>query len=356
MRKGKIYFAIIALCFLGIFFTGRKQAKAKSLPLAVLTYASSLHDKFNIPGDLGICGSQLCLVDYGNRRIQTFKIKNDGWPPTHVSNFGKEGTNLGEFNFGRFLSFADYGKYCYIADSGNNRIQIFSVDEKNNLAPLSATGKEGKELGNFLGLPNLSLAVSGQYLYVGDSGNSRIQVFNIGDDGKLTPKLAFGKAGENPGEFGLLSKPIGTPGPLYLTASGHYLYVYDSGNSRIQVLSIKEDGALTPKFAFNQENKKSDKFIQISGITAYKNHLFLADSGSNLIHIFTINYDGSLEPEISVGKNAKNGGEIGKLFGICAGEKFLYCSDTEKNALKIYFIEPFEKKYSQTGEIAFRAP
>jgi DNA-binding beta-propeller fold protein YncE len=93
-------------------------------------------------------------------------------------------------------------------------------------------GRQGKGLGEFM-YP-FSLAIKDNYLFVADSGNSRIQVLKINPDGNLSPKLAFGRQGKGLGEFG------GQAG--YLTAlaiKDNYLYVADTGNQRIQVLEIK---------------------------------------------------------------------------------------------------------------------
>jgi len=63
----------------------------------------------------------------------------------------------------------------------------------------STFGKEGRGLGEFIS-PG-GVAIKGDYLFVADLGNSRIQVLKINPDGSLFPKFSFGKEGKGLGEF-----------------------------------------------------------------------------------------------------------------------------------------------------------
>jgi len=89
--------------------------------------------------------------------------------------FGKQGVALGEFN--RPVGLAVKENHLYIADSGNNRIQILKINPDGSLIAESAFGKEGKGLGEFM-YP-LGLVIKDNLLYVADTGNSRIQVLEI---------------------------------------------------------------------------------------------------------------------------------------------------------------------------------
>lgn len=94
------------------------------------------------------------------------------------STFGKEGKDLGEFSFERFISLAIKDDYLFVADSGNNRIQILKISPDGNLSPKSTFGKEGRglgEFGNFL----ITFAIKDRYLYIADASNNRIQIMEI---------------------------------------------------------------------------------------------------------------------------------------------------------------------------------
>lgn len=82
-------------------------------------------------------------------------------------------------DFKQPIGLAVKNNYHYVADSGNNRIQVLKIDSEGNLIAQSTFGKKGKELGEFEFERFLDLAVKDNYLYVADSGNNRIQVLEI---------------------------------------------------------------------------------------------------------------------------------------------------------------------------------
>ncbi|MBU4479027.1 MAG: hypothetical protein KKH34_08100 [Candidatus Omnitrophica bacterium] len=119
------------------------------------------------------------------------------------------------------LIIAEAGVVCY-------PMSVKKEPMPKELIAKSVFGKKGTELGEFENL--FSLAIKGNYLFVADSGNSRIQVLEIKSDGNLTPKFSFGKRGKGKGEFIY---------PFGLVTKDNYLYVADTGNNRIQGLEIK---------------------------------------------------------------------------------------------------------------------
>lgn len=89
--------------------------------------------------------------------------------------FGNQGNGLGEFN--RPTDVAVKDDFLFVADSGNSRIQVFKINPNASLVPISSFGKEGKGLGEFK-YPS-SFAERENYLFVADAGNNRIQVLEI---------------------------------------------------------------------------------------------------------------------------------------------------------------------------------
>ena len=60
------------------------------------------------------------MADTGNHRIQIYNGEGK-W----LRKFGTSGTKDGQFNFPRGIAVAD--NIIYVADSGNNRIQIYEM-------------------------------------------------------------------------------------------------------------------------------------------------------------------------------------------------------------------------------------
>jgi sugar lactone lactonase YvrE len=114
----------------------------------------------------------------------------------------------------------------YVADTWNHRIQKFAPDGRfltawggladvNNRDPQSAPGR-------FWGPRSIAIGQDG-LVYVTDTGNKRIQVF----DANGTFVRVFGSAGTEPGQF---NEPVG------LAIDGDALVVADAWNNRVQRL------------------------------------------------------------------------------------------------------------------------
>ncbi len=114
----------------------------------------------------------------------------------------------------------------YVADSGNHRVQVFDA----NGAALNAWGSFGPEPGQFN--EPWGLAVDDSFVYVADTWNHRVQKFTL--DGELVG--VFGTSGSPTPEdpSGALGQFFG-PRDIAILADGR-LIVSDTGNHRLQVL------------------------------------------------------------------------------------------------------------------------
>ena len=128
----------------------------------------------------------------------------------------------------------------YVLDSSHNRIQKF--DPNGNF--LASWGHSGSELGqfsfgssqNYTQPPGGGIAVAGNYVYVADSGNNRIERFNLSGG----EAMQWGTHGELPGQF---SYPRG------LAANAGEVIVSDDDNHRVEKFS--PDGAFESEVGTN---------------------------------------------------------------------------------------------------------
>jgi len=88
-----------------------------------------------------------------------------------INTFGSEGTDEGQFKFPRGVAVDEQGS-IYVADSGNNRIQIFSSEGVFQ----RGFGRWGQGEGEFKGLEGIAVNSKGQVL-VADRENHRVQMF-----------------------------------------------------------------------------------------------------------------------------------------------------------------------------------
>ncbi len=152
---------------------------------------------------------RLYVADTRNHRITVWKYKTDSDPVTQFANknFGQYGDGDGEFNRPEDVAVGPDGR-VYVADTGNHRIQVFDKDG----SYVDQFGSYGDDDGKF-NSPS-GLAVSGWvleagisplgparvadffYLYVADTRNHRLQRFKI----SVPPKV--------PGGFGFETTPF----------------------------------------------------------------------------------------------------------------------------------------------------
>jgi len=133
-----------------------------------------------------------------------------------VTAWGERGSAPGQFQDPTGLAVAN--DEVFVADSRNGRIQVFDLDGNFK----RAFGHPGDQPGE-LGRP-MNLTVRDGELYVPEYFNDRVQIFTL--DG--TPKRIIGKAGKGPGAFS-------APGGVAVAENGD-LFVADFYNHRVQQL------------------------------------------------------------------------------------------------------------------------
>ena len=125
--------------------------------------------------------------------------------------------------------FVDINLDLYVADSGNNRIQLFRLNQRNGI---TVVGKGSAKLTIELNLPSGIVLDGDQHLFIVDSGNHRI----VGSD-ENGFRCIFGCSG-----FGRTNDKLTYPRAISFDSYGN-IYVTDFGNNRMQkiFLSKKSD-------------------------------------------------------------------------------------------------------------------
>lgn len=141
----------------------------------------------------------------------------------HLIEIGQAGNGTGEFNRPEGVGIGR-DDHVYVADSCNHRIQVFNSD--GNF--FRAHGKAGSGSGEFSYPYDVQIDAQG-FEFVCEFGNSRIQIFDA--DGRVVEIL--GQAGQRPGEFH-------NPWSIALDSAGN-LYVADSKNNRVQKFVRKRE-------------------------------------------------------------------------------------------------------------------
>ncbi|HTY62036.1 MAG TPA: NHL repeat-containing protein [Acidobacteriota bacterium] len=191
-----------------------RQSEGKNSD-SLLSVGASI-GKFNWPQGIAVDKSIAYIVDSNNGRIQRLDLDEQRF----LEPFGGLGKKSGLLL--RPQGICVHENEIFIADTRNHRIQVFSID-----GVVKRTFGELGDANDQFRLPT-SCAVSPQGdVFVVDSKHAFIKVFGI--EGRYRRK--FGGIASFRKEPGLFSMPTG----IALDAKREMIYVADTGNSRIQV-------------------------------------------------------------------------------------------------------------------------
>jgi PKD repeat protein len=157
----------------------------------------------------------------GNHRIQIFD--SSGIYLNTIGATGVTGTANNRFHGPRHITI--YANTLYVADSGNHRVQLFDVSNPmatTYVATIGVTGQAGND-NNHLGSPS-GVAVDASFVYVADTWNHRVQIFN------RATRAYVATIG---GSMGTADNQLHDPSDVAVDAAGN-IYVADFVNTRVQ--------------------------------------------------------------------------------------------------------------------------
>jgi len=171
--------------------------------------------QFRYPYDIAVYDTFVFVVDRENHRIQKFTHNGE-----FVTSWGGFGAGDGQFYLPTGIDI--HNDTVYVADFYNNRVQIFTTSG----TYISKFGEtEGVEDGQFIGLRDVAVDDSG-YVYTIESDNARVQKFKY-----ITFITRWGTSGTAVGCFN---------NPQALSTCGNLLYVVDTENDRIQIFDLTQ--------------------------------------------------------------------------------------------------------------------
>ncbi|HEX5223662.1 MAG TPA: NHL repeat-containing protein, partial [Solirubrobacteraceae bacterium] len=151
---------------------------------------------------------------------------------TFVNEWGSYGGGHGQF--GPIAGLAvDAAGNVYVVDSSHNRIEKFDSSGRY----LMSWGHKGSALGDFsfgssqdyTKPPGGGIAVAGEYVYVADSGNNRIERFNL--EGQFP--IQFGSGGDAPGQMRYPRAVAANGAEVVVSDDDHRVQVFDPNGGYI---------------------------------------------------------------------------------------------------------------------------
>ncbi|MCA1579964.1 MAG: TIGR03663 family protein [Acidobacteria bacterium] len=181
-------------------------------------------------------------------------------PP--LKTWGTAGTGAGELGEPRGIASDSRGQ-LYVADTKNSRIQVFDNDGKF----LRQFGSKGKGPGEFNEPCGIAVDAEGD-IWVADTWNARIARFS-GADGKF-----MGAIGPPENAFF---------GPRAVVVSRNFVYVADTGNKKI--VRFDRDGKRLNDFG--GDGSGPGEFVEPVGLAAdASGNLYVADTGNHRVQVF----------------------------------------------------------------------
>ena len=264
-------------------------------------------------------------------------------PPTGaVLSFGSTGSSDGEFS--TLEGITTNSTHIFVADVGNNRIQIFdnAGNYVSQFGEFSAS-RNNPANGEFRS-PN-GVATNNTHIFVVDSSNHRVQIF----DNSGTYLSQFGR-GDTPngrsaadGEFN---------GPFGIITNGTHLFISETGNDRIQILDT--DGNYVSKFG--SEGAADSQFANLRGIAISPTHIFVADTSNHRVQIFDHNGNYVSQFGKSDGGFGNGNGEFVFPRGIAVSDTNIFVSDTNNHRIQIFdhtgnYVSQFGSQGNGTGQL-----
>ena len=163
----------------------------------------------------------------------------------------------------------------------------------------------------------MDVAKIGEFIYVSDTGNKQVQVF----DQSGTAISIFGKVGTKEGEFQF---PYGISGDQ----EGN-IYVADLYNGNISIFNKKGEFQY-----YFKENDEENKVISApGGLRIYDNNLYVADIEQNKVFVFDLKGNKLLEIG---GPGSEDGQFIAPNSIAIDKDKNVYVSDSGNNRVQVF--------------------
>ena len=236
------------------------QAKGRVDPICSMQGSAACRFKWPRGVAVSPINDFVIIADSNNDRVQVFD--NNG---RFVSMFGSSGADDGEFDRPSGTAVSSSG-HIIVSDSNNHRVQVF--DRHGQFS--HKFGSEGTGDGQLSNPWGVAVDPSG-FIYVCDKGNDRVQVYQ--QDGTFV--RIIGRNGSERGRFGR---------PQYVAVGrNNVVVVSDSGNHRVQTFSAT--GELLRSFGI--EGSAAGMLRNPKGVGVDKDgFVVVADSGNNRVQVF----------------------------------------------------------------------
>jgi tripartite motif-containing protein 71 len=270
------------------------------------------------------------VVDSSHDRIEKFNANGE-----FLTQWGRRGSALGEFQFGSSQNYtqppgggiAVSGNYVYVADSGNDRIERFDLEGGEAMQ----WGSYGNGPGHF-SYPR-GVAANESEVIVSDDDNHRLEKF--APDGEYEGSV---------GTYGKGPKQLGYPYGVGLDAAGD-VYVTDDIDARV----VKFDPQLAFAGAWGSFGSKPGQFEYPRALASDPaGDTYVADTANDRVEVF----DPDGDYLRTIGVSARGAGALTAPRGLAVDPTGrLLVSDTDGNRVEAFApgTDAYVGEWSATG-------
>ena len=258
---------------------------------------------------LDISGN-LYIADTSNHRIRLV-MKNTGvittYAGTSSSGYNNDGVSATSayLNSPFGVALDSTGTLLYIADRDNHRIRLVTKGTTSNIiTTFAGTGRQdfGGDLGaatdaSFSKPSCVAVDISG-LVYIADTENNRIRVVSI--DGFISTIAGNGNGDSAVDNIEATTASLWRPYGVAIDSTGAFLYIADSDNSRIRLVTIGTSSNIITTYAGTGTGHGYGSFAGDGGAATSaqlygprgvaldsSNNLYIADTGNNRIRLVT---------------------------------------------------------------------
>ena len=271
------------------------------------------------------------IMDYWNQRVE-YGTLGSGGTIQGAQAFGVRGdpNQDGAINFAWSIALQPGTGDVFVANRESDQVEVFSP----NGTTLAIDGSNGSADGDFSFPQGIAFAPNGD-LYVSDTGNDRIQEFTVNSNGTLNFVASYGTEGTgSSAPAGDLNQPTG----IAVSPDGSTLWVADTLNNRVQSLALSSGTWGTPIRKTTGKGTQTAFSVPWGVTVAPDGSIWVSDTGNN--RLVSMSTAGVLNwsvtgAQIGVPDSAEGNQTIYPFAVTFGSDSTVYLSDTWNNRVLV---------------------
>ncbi|MBP7845916.1 MAG: NHL repeat-containing protein, partial [Candidatus Pacebacteria bacterium] len=272
---------------------------------------------FDLPGDTGIdyVNHRMFIADALNNRILVFDLNESNEIVDYEADYvlgqvdfstNDVGVDAISLNTPIYLVVDQNNERLFVSDTNNNRVLVFDISNVSNgqvainvLGQVDFESADGHLKDTGLNQPlGIALDSGGTNLFVADSQNNRVMVFDVSEilNGEPAVNVLGQIDGFEVGTSGSGDTFLNTPYDLTYESSTDSLFVADSQNNRVMVFDVSSitDGEPAVNVLGQTDFETTSGGVGNFGLNVPQGlevaggSLFVADSGNNRVMVFDV--------------------------------------------------------------------